>query len=600
MAVFSFLTDRWKIYQKIGYGYGVAIAIGFVGSLAGIVMADYYQGQGLERLADAQRQSQLLKDYEREAEAFQLYGARLGVLPPGSDRFTQQVARMQTSLMRIEALQDDLEQFLQGEPSWLAVAPERIRHLTQIYTAELQRYQGQVQIQLASTVPPEQAQQQLQAIAVGDTALAMDTLHAQLISVLDLARSQEKRAGDEMEAAQGLEKLIIVLSILGSAVIAGAMAWKTTRAIAQPLESLTQTAQYAAQHPGFEGRVSVQSNDEIGTLAQSFNALMDEMSLRTKALEQSAHQANHQAQELERTLAMLRRTQSQLVQTEKMSSLGQMVAGVAHEINNPVSFIYGNLTHIEQYGKDLLALVDLYEAQFPQASPSIDQHREAIDLEFLRQDLPKLLASLNLGAERIRSIVLSLRIFARLDEADLKPVDLHEGLDSSLVILNSRLREQPHRPAIQVIKDYGEVPKVECHSGHLNQVFMNILANAVDALEERDAIEQAQGNTTWQPILRIKTMRMGDRVRILMSDNAMGMPAAVQAKIFDPFFTTKPVGKGTGLGMSISYEIIVKKHHGTIDVSSTPGQGTTFWIELPLQRSDRTSSTPRLVDQQSA
>lgn len=599
MTFFQPLFKHWKIYQKIGYGYGVAIAIGFFGSLVGLIVADYYQGRGITQLEDAQRQSQLLEDFEREAEAFQLYSTRLSLLNAGSKDFETQYIQMQANLIRIEALQQEIEEFLDSDPSWLAAPPETISQLIQLYTQRLMRYHVDVQ----KLAPPKtedvaNLQQQLRDFAISDDALALDLLHTQLARIMDAAQAQEYQAGEELEAAQGLEKLIIVLSILGSATVAGIMAWRTTRAIAKPLEELTQVAQHAAKDASFDARVSVASDDEIGMLSRSFNALIEQVSQRTKALEQSATEANRQTETLEQTLDMLRRTQIQLVQTEKMSSLGQMVAGVAHEINNPVSFIYGNIDYVKQYVHQLLTLIELYEQGCPQSSEQIRAYRETIDLDFLRQDLPKLLASLNVGAERIRSIVLSLRIFSRLDEAEIKSVDLHEGIDSTLVILGSRLKAQHNRPAIEVVKDYGTLPTVECHPGHLNQVFMNILANAIDALDDRCAharstqdSENAALKGIWKPAIKLQTQWQDGQVCINITDNGSGMSEMTQAKIFDPFFTTKPIGKGTGLGMSISYEIIVKKHLGSIDLWSTEGQGTTFHIQLPLRLSDRKAST---------
>ncbi|MEO1211097.1 MAG: ATP-binding protein [Cyanobacteria bacterium J06638_20] len=599
MAFFQPFFKHWKIYQKIGSGYGVAIAIGFIGSLAGLVVADYFQGRAVFRLADAQQQSQLLESFERAAEAFHLHSTRLSLLEVGSDRFEEQYLQMQTNLVRIEVLKQEIDDYLYSDPFWLAAPPATFSQLIQTYAQQLSDSSMRVEqlVQASSkggVVQPKSIQEQLRDIAVNEEALATDLLHAQLIRVIDDAHAQEYRASTELESAQGLEKLIIVLSIIGSATIAGVTAWQTTRAIAQPLEELTQVAQDAAQHDTFDAKANVVSDDEIGMLAQSFNALIEQVSQRTKALEQSVAEANHQTKKIEHTVAVLRRTQTQLVQTEKMSSLGQMVAGVAHEINNPVSFIYGNIDYVKQYVYQLLTLIEQYEQAFPQQTDQIREYEEAIDLDFLRRDLPKLLASLNVGAERIRSLVLSLRIFSRLDESEVKSVDLHEGIDSTLVILGNRLKAQYNRPAIHVIKDYGALPTVECRPGHLNQVFMNVLANAVDALDERYAREQAAQasgdadyDADWRPVIKLQTRERDGQICINITDNGIGMPEGTQAKIFDPFFTTKPIGKGTGLGMSISYEIIVKKHLGSINAWSSAGQGTTFHIQLPIKLSDR-------------
>ncbi|MEM6502823.1 MAG: PAS domain S-box protein [Cyanobacteria bacterium P01_C01_bin.89] len=294
-------------------------------------------------------------------------------------------------------------------------------------------------------------------------------------------------------------------------------------------------------------------------------------------------QSQARTQELEALLVKLQRTQTQLIQSEKMSSLGQMVAGVAHEINNPVSFIHGNLAHARDYMEDLLGLCLLYEEHYPDPHPDIQDEIEEIDLEFLKGDLQQLFQSMNVGTSRIEEIVKSLRTFSRLDEAALKDVDLHEGIDSTLMILRTRLRAQDWRPEIQVIKDYGNLPRVECYAGQLNQVFMNLLGNAIDAVET--CMGDAASSQTDRGEIYIKTVKEGDRISIRIGDNGGGMSEETRANIFNPFFTTKPVGKGTGLGLAIAHQIITEKHGGTITCSSKSGQGTTFTITLPVMDS---------------
>jgi len=281
----------------------------------------------------------------------------------------------------------------------------------------------------------------------------------------------------------------------------------------------------------------------------------------------------------------LKRTQLQLIQAEKMSSIGQMVAGVAHEINNPVNFIYGNLTHAEDYIKDLLEIIRLYERHYPQPHPEIAAEIEEIELDFVTEDLPNLLNSMKVGAERIREIVKSLRIFSRLDEAEVKNIDLHDGIDSTLMILHNRLKAQPNHPGIEVVKNYGNLPQVECYAGQLNQVFMNIIANAIDALEDCQNGAASSRENIRNPQIQINTARAGSQVQIRIADNGPGMPESVKQRLFDPFFTTKPVGKGTGLGLSISYQIVVDKHGGQMQCFSTPGQGTEFVIDIPIKQS---------------
>ncbi|MFB8792434.1 MAG: ATP-binding protein [Potamolinea sp.] len=267
-----------------------------------------------------------------------------------------------------------------------------------------------------------------------------------------------------------------------------------------------------------------------------------------------------------------------------MSSLGQMLAGIAHEINNPTSFIYGNIQPAIDYSQDLLQLIELYRDYYPEPVEEISEQLEAKDADFIAEDFPKLLLSMKEGAERISKIVLSLRNFSRVDEKECKQVDIHEGIDSTLLILKHRLKEQPSRPEIQVIQEYGELPKVECYPSQLNQVFMNILSNGIDAINEsfvsgKLSLAQDKGQ------IRICTeVKENNSVMIRIADNGPGIKAEVQEKIFNPFFTTKPVGKGTGLGLAISYQIVVEKHSGRVECISTPGQGTEFLIFLPIKQ----------------
>jgi len=283
---------------------------------------------------------------------------------------------------------------------------------------------------------------------------------------------------------------------------------------------------------------------------------------------------------LEQTLQDLKNAQAQLIQTEKMSSLGQLVAGVAHEINNPVSFIYGNIDHAREDSQALLKLIELYRQEYTDNNPQIQQLTEEIELDFLIEDLPKLLSSMKIGADRIREIVLTLRNFSRLDEADMKAVNIHEGIDSTLIILQSRLKPKADRPQIQIVKQYGNLPAVECYAGQLNQVLMNILNNAIDAL-----ISQAQGTEAFTPTIAIATETVDSQwVKIAIKDNGTGISPSAQERIFDPFFTTKPVGQGTGLGLSISYQIVTEKHGGHLKCVSEPGKGTEFLIQLPVRQ----------------
>ena len=325
--------------------------------------------------------------------------------------------------------------------------------------------------------------------------------------------------------------------------------------------------------------------DEVELLQAVANQLaiaIDQAELFDSA---QANAANAQAQALliKNALADLQKTQSQLIQTEKMSSLGQLVAGVAHEINNPVNFIYGNLNHASRFVQNLLEAIALYQKHYPEPIPEITKFLSEIDLEFIQEDLPKMLTSMKIGAERIRQIVLSLRNFSRTDQEGRKPFDIHEGLDSTLLILQNRLKAHRDRPAINLIKCYGDIPMVNAYTGQLNQVFMNILSNAIDAIEETLKEKNCAGEITITTELKQPVAdAQQTSVVIWIADNGYGIPEDIRQKLFDPFFTTKPVGKGTGLGLSISYQIVVEKHQGKLECFSAIGKGTKFRIEVPI------------------
>jgi signal transduction histidine kinase len=328
--------------------------------------------------------------------------------------------------------------------------------------------------------------------------------------------------------------------------------------------------------------------------SQELEAKSQELEIKNAALQASELREREKAQALEQSLHELQQTQAQLVQTEKISSLGQLVAGVAHEVNNPVSFISGNLHYATQYVEDLLGLVQLYQQHYPEPNPEIAEEIEAIELDYLVEDLPKMLSSMNLGTERIREIMQSLRNFSRVDDAQAKPADIHAGLDSTLMILHHRLKANAVRPAVELMKEYGQLPLVECYPGQLNQVFMNLIANAIDAFDEFNRGKTFAEIERQPNMIRIRTEvsqgasndhSTGGRAIIRIADNGHGMSADTLSKLFQPFFTTKPVGKGTGLGLSISYKIVVEKHHGSLRCTSTPGEGTEFIIEIPILQS---------------
>ncbi len=322
------------------------------------------------------------------------------------------------------------------------------------------------------------------------------------------------------------------------------------------------------------------------TLRTLQKQLKDQNAILQKEIEErklAEKREREKACQLQLTLEQLKRTQSHLIQSEKMSGLGKMVAGVAHEINNPVNFIWGNLPPATKYAQDLIRLIQLYQETYPDSTPEISKLIEEIELDFLREDWPKLMKSMEVGAERIHQIVLSLRSFSRLNESDLKPVDIHEGIENTLLILQHRLKSTNDSPNIELIKDYGTVPNIICYASQLNQVFMNLLTNAIDALETQLSPRVITISTSLSQESTVKSENeISKFIIIRIADNGFGMSDEVRYHIFDPFFTTKPVGRGTGLGLSISYQIVVEKHHGKLTCISEPGKGTEMIVEIPV------------------
>ncbi|MEM9005430.1 MAG: response regulator [Cyanobacteria bacterium P01_F01_bin.86] len=330
-----------------------------------------------------------------------------------------------------------------------------------------------------------------------------------------------------------------------------------------------------------------QLNSKMNELSNQ-NAKLQEEICNRKLVEEALRNAEikerEKTQQLSQTLVQLKQAQIQLIQQEKMSSLGQLVAGIAHEINNPVTFIYSNLKFAEDHVKNLLNALQLYRQATPHLPPRLQENLDELGADFIQEDFPKLLNSMNMGAKRICDIVQSLRTFSHQSKAEIKSVDVHEGIDSTLMILQGQLKAQAHHRAIEVVKEYGELPLVECYPGELNQVFMNILVNAIHALDDLRNVELNPPSEQTPKIYIQTKMLAEERVGFYIKDNGPGISKEVQSRLFEPFFTTKEIGKGTGLGLSLSYQIVVERHHGDLRCLSVPGKGSMFVIEIPTSQ----------------
>lgn len=599
-----------KIGKKIAIGQTLALSVAFLGAIAGISTANHLYQRAYHLEADARQEKNTW--HRLHIEILQVYRHQQA-LAGAIDQPVRWLAQRNDILQHLETGRSAWDDFYryQRQSNATVDSPKEIAKIEQLAQAHPgfeqhlkgleQRFQA---METLSGISLQAAKKELiQYIQVSSQFNFSETSEL-LEDLVEDADEEYEEAQIALAQAERLRHLIVMSSLLVSILLAAGLSIATTQAITRPIQAATQIAQQVTEESNFDLRVPVTTQDEVGQLATVLNRLIQQVRTLLKIqaethqqLAEKAAESQKQAETLQQTLTRLQGAQIQLIQSEKMSALGELVAGVAHEINNPVGFIANNIQPAKQYFGDLFELISLYQLHFPHPGHEILNKVDDIELAFIEKDLPSLLASMEDGANRILGISTSLRIFSRSDGETRQLFDLHEGLESTTLILRHRLKANEDRREIKIIKQYQDIPKIECYPGQLNQVFMNLLANAIDALDDFSQQPQFEPQSSTLQIA-ISTEATTDWVKIRIKDNGMGMTPEIQQKIFEHLFTTKPVGQGTGLGLSIARQIIVDKHHGQLSCESEYRQGTTFTIALPL--SENVLNVSALIASESA
>ena len=534
------LGKKLTIAKKIGYGYSLAIGIAVCGTAIGLVIGDHYQQKAQESLLIANEQQDILHELEIEILQLRLYPQQLVSVLDNSIWFEYETNKFLNDIKRVKNTLSTLDEFItihQHHHHHFMTDVVLVEELLKNSTITLYAYDQFMQFIWqeidSSNLNSENifvARQQILKTITGEQAakltIKFETLTEDLTRLSQNVEQQTQQANASLVRANQLRLQIVLISMVLAVMIAVLLALYTSRAIARPLQIVTKIAQKVTETDNFNLRAKISAQDEVGILANSLNQLIQWVGEYTHELEEARdtleQKVEERTQKLTQTLEYLQQTQAQLIQTEKMSSLGQTVAGVAHEINNPVNFIHGNISHLKTYIKDLVELVNLYQQYYPEPALEIAKQIEDIELDFLQEDLQKILSSMRMGTERIKAIVVSLRNFSRLDEAEVKKADLQEGIDNTLLILNHRLKK-----GFDVIKQYGNIPLISCYPAQLNQVFMNIIANAIDEMEKQEKPKQ----------LTIKTEKVAaNQVEVRIKDNGSGIPEEVKKSLVRSFF----------------------------------------------------------------